>query len=144
MSLAQALSEPDKRSAVVDDCCTLVDREVSKKSGFSGVIIKAGYRTVKGIKPGFIRKVVDSLLDEWATGLDPIWSEAQQAPVPLEAFAAEHERVAEALLGVTDAKSKNAKSAIVRSTYDKLRPSAKRNVEEAVPELGALLAKHVG
>lgn len=45
---------------------------------------------------------------------------------------------------MTDAKSKNAKSAVVRSTYEKLRGSAKKNVEDAVPRLSKLLAKHAG
>ena len=52
--------------------------------------------------------------------------------------------MADALLKVTDAKSKNAKSALVRSTYDKLRGTAKKNVEDAVPRLAGLLKKHVG
>ena len=51
-------------------------------------------------------------------------------------------RAADALLSVTDAKSKNAKSALVRSTYEKLRGSAKKHVEDAVPRLGKLLEKH--
>ena len=55
----------------------------------------------------------------------------------------EARRVADALLSVTDAKSKNAKSSLVRGTYDKLRGSAKKNVEDAVPRLAKLLEKHL-
>ena len=41
---------------------------------------------------------------------------------------------------VTEGKGvKNAKSSLVRGTYEKLRGSAKKNVEEAVPRLARLL-----
>jgi hypothetical protein len=52
--------------------------------------------------------------------------------------------VADALLSVTDSKAKGAKSSVVRGTYEKLRGSAKKNVEEAVPRLAKLLQKHAG
>ena len=46
------------------------------------------------------------------------------------------------LLSITDARAKTAKSGVVRSTYDKLRGSAKKNVEAALPRLGKLVEKH--
>jgi hypothetical protein len=51
--------------------------------------------------------------------------------------------VADALLGITDAKAQRA-SGVVRKTYDSLRGSAKKNVEAAVPRLGRLVEKHAG
>jgi len=107
------------------------------------MVIKTGYKAVKGIKPGFIRKVVDSLFDRWAANLDPLWEEAVASGTPpLQFFEAERSRVAEALLAVTDAKAENAENKLVRTTYKKLRPTAKNHVEEAVPGLAGLLAKH--
>ncbi|MEZ4443111.1 MAG: hypothetical protein R3B72_28715 [Polyangiaceae bacterium] len=137
MSLKETLS--DKRSAVVDDCVNLVDREVDGKKGMGGMVIKAGYKAVKGIKPGFIRTVVDKLFDEWIEKLEPIWAEGDGKPAHLTANSS---RVAEALLAVTDGKVDGAKSAVVKSTYKKLRPSAKEHVEAAVPGLAAVLGKH--
>ena len=142
MSLSQALEDETKRNNVIDDCVALVDSEVARKSGLGGIVIKTGYKAVKGIKPGFIRNVVDKLFGEWAAKLDPIWDEAQTSDSPRKHFEGQKGRVAEALLSVTDAKSKNAESGLVRSTYGKLRPSAKQHVEEAVPALAALLEKH--
>jgi len=55
---------------------------------------------------------------------------------------ADSDRVAEALLSVTDGKADNAKSSVVRGTYKKLRPSAKQHVQAAVPGLAAVLEKH--
>ncbi len=142
MSLSAALADSDKRNRVIDDCVTLVDDEVNKKKGLGGMVIKTGYKAVKGIKPGFIRNVVDKLVGEWAQKLDPIWEEGRAGGSARAHFEAQKSRVAEALLSVTDEKSKNAENGLVRSTYGKLRPSAKQHVEEAVPALAALLEKH--
>jgi hypothetical protein len=138
MSLKDALS--DNRNDVVDACVQLVDDEVQKKKGLGGMVIKGGYKAVKGIKPGFIRKVVDKLFDEWVDKLEPIWAEGGDDPVGH--FEGNKSRVADALLSVTDDKAKNAQHKIVKSTYDKLRPTAKEHVESAVPGLAGVLKKH--
>jgi hypothetical protein len=142
MGLADAIKDQDKKKAVVDDCCTLVDEEVAAKGGLSGLAVKAGYAAVKGIKPGFVRHVVSDLLPEFATKLDPIWDEGVAAGKGAQFFLDNRARVADALLSVTDAKAKNAKSNMVRSTYEKLRGSAKKNVEEAVPRLSKIVEKY--
>ena len=51
-------------------------------------------------------------------------------------------RVADALLTITDDKAKRSKSGMVKGTYEKLRGSAKKNVEAAVPRIGAMIEKH--
>ncbi len=142
MSLGNALNDQSKKAAIVADCCKLVDEEVSAKSGLSGLAVKAGYHAVKGISPGFIAEVVEKLLPEFAAKIDAIWDEGTKAGNPGGHFVANKSRVADVLLSVTDAKAKNAKAAIVRGTYEKLRGSAKKNVEDAVPRLAKLLEKH--
>jgi hypothetical protein len=142
MSLADAINEPSKKAAVVADCVKLVDEEVADKGGLSGLAVKAGYAAVKGVKPGFITEVVEKLLPEFAASIDSIWEEGKKTGNASSHFVGNKSRVADALLSVTDEKSKHAKSAVVRSTYEKLRGSAKKNVEEAVPRLAKLLEKH--
>jgi hypothetical protein len=142
MALSEALLSPNKKAAVVADCCSLIDEEVAAKSGISGFAVKAGYGAVKGIKPGFIAHVVDHLLKEFAEALDPIWSEGVAKGDPKAHVLSNRPRVADALLAITDAKSKNAKSSVVRGAYDKLRGSAKKHVEEALPRLVKVLEKH--
>jgi hypothetical protein len=134
MSLADAVEDPNKKPAIVKDCCTLVDEEVASKSGFSGLAVKAGYAAVKGVKPGFITEVVNKLLKEFAEQLDPLWVEAKTKADPHAHFTSNKAKVADALLSVTDGKIKAAK----------MRGSAKKNVEEAVPRLSKLLQKHAG
>ena len=144
MSLSDAINEPSKKATIVADCCKLVDEEVSAKGGLSGLAVKAGYHAVKGISPGFITEVVEKLLPEFASKIDAIWDEGKKSGNAASHFVTSKSRVADVLLSVTDAKAKNAKAAVVRGTYEKLRGSAKKNVEEAVPRLARLLEKHAG
>ncbi len=142
-SLGDALSAPEKKDVVVDDCIALIDAEVADKGGISGLALKAGYSAVKGIKPGFIRGVVSDLMPEFVHALDPFYKEAlEKNKKPSEYFPQNGPRIADALLAVTDGRAKNAKSGVVRTTYDKLRGTAKKNVEAALPRLGKLVEKH--
>lgn len=141
-SLNEILSSDSKKNLVVDDTCNVIDAEVADKGGLSGLAIKAGYAAVKNIKPGFIRHVVFDLLPEFANALDPIFQEAKAKSAPVSPhFNQNAGRVADALLGITDAKAQRA-SGMVKSTYEKLRGTAKKNVEASVPRLGKLIEKH--
>jgi hypothetical protein len=134
-----------KKAVVVDDCCTLIDEEVASRGGISGLALKAGYGAVKGIKPGFVKSVVGDLLPEFAAALEPLFQEALQSNRGVAAhFDSNASRVADALLGITDEKAARSKNALVKSTYEKLRSGAKKNVEQAVPRLAKLVEKHVG
>jgi hypothetical protein len=142
-NLTDALTGETKRGAVIDDCLALIDAEVSEKSGLTGLAIKAGYRTVQGIKPGFLKQVVTDLLPEFAHVLEPLYDEAKATGATVrEHFASNTPRVADALLSITDEKAKRSKSGLVKGTYEKLRGSAKKNVEAAVPRLAAMIEKH--
>lgn len=144
MSLVDVLTDSAKKPLIVKDCCALIDEEVKDKGGISGLAIKAGYGAVKGIKPGFVEDVVESLLPDFARALDPLEAEAKaQNKGVSDFFSANPGRVADALLSVTDGKAARAKSGVAKSAYDKLRGSAKKNVEQAVPRLGKLIAKFV-
>lgn len=143
-SLSDALSDEAKKKDVVRDTCDLIDAEVKDRGGISGLAIKAGYGTVKGIKPGFVQKVVEDLLPDFAKALDPIAADAAAANKPVGAFFESNAgRVADALLAITDAKAQG-RSGVAKSAYDKLRGSAKKNVEQAVPRLGKLVEKYGG
>ena len=121
-TFSDVLTDKSKKPAVITDCLTLIDEEVDAKGGLSGLALKAGYKVIKGIKPGFVQQVVTDLLPEFAAALDPLYQEA--------------------LLSITDAKAERAKSGVVKGTYDKLRSTAKKNVEDALPRLGRLIAKY--
>jgi hypothetical protein len=142
-NLVDVLTSDSNKGAVADDCVALIDAEVADKGGLTGLAIKAGYKAVQGVKPGFIRQAVADMLPEFARALDPIYQDAKTSGRPVrEFFNANAPRVADALLGITDEKAKRAKSAMVKGTYDKLRSTAKKNVEAAVPRLAAMVEKH--
>jgi hypothetical protein len=142
--LREQLGTPESRPALIDDACKVLDQEVADKSGLSGAAVKAAYSVVKGIKPGFIREVVDALLDDFLDALDPLRAQAQEAGVPLsDYFRRDPDQVAENLLGVTDARVEHAERAIIKKTYSKLRPGAKKHVVASVPRLSEMLARHL-
>jgi hypothetical protein len=137
------LSSEPKRGQVIADACRVLDDEVSDKSGLGGLAIKGAYGLIKGIKPGFVREVVDGLLDDFLKCLDPLYQEAIASGTrPAAHLLANSGRVADALLAVTDAKAARAQRAVVKSTYGKLRPTAKKQVEAAAARLGGLLERH--
>ena len=143
MSLVDALTNEEKKKDVLKDCLELIDAEVKDKGGISGLAIKAGYGAVKGVKPGFVEHAVEDMLPEFARVLDPIYSDAKaQNKGVAEFFSANTGRVADALLSITYAKAQRAKSGVAKGAYDKLRGSAKKNVEAAVPRLGKLIEKY--
>lgn len=132
-----------KKPEVVEDCLHLIEAEVDDKGGLSGFAIKAGYKTIKGVKPGFIKQAVSDLLPEFASALDPLFQEAKSSGTAVDTFFNSNPgRVADSLLAITDAKAERSKSGVVKGTYDKLRGSAKKNVEAAVPRLGAMVNKY--
>jgi hypothetical protein len=142
-TLSEVLTAESNKGRVVEDCCALIDAEVKDKGGISGAVIKAAYRAVQGVKPGFVKAVVSDLLPEFALALDPIYQEAKTNGKPVaEFFAADSPRVAEALLAITDQKAQRSKNGIVKGTYEKLRGTAKKNVEAAVPRLGKMVEAH--
>jgi hypothetical protein len=142
-ALAETLTSDAKKAQVVEDCLTLIDREVEDKGGLSGMAIKAGYAAVKSIRPGFVKQVVHDLLPEFARAVDPVYQEARAEGRPVAGhFASNSGRVADALLAITDDKARRTKSGVVKATYERLRGTAKKNVEAAVPRLGQLVEKH--
>lgn len=141
--LKDQLLVPGRRGAVIDDCVALVDEQVAGKSGLSGLAVKGAYAVVKAIKPGFIREVVDHLLDEFVARLEPFHAAALAHGTDVVGHFAQHQsEIADALLGVTDARAAHVKQPAVKKTYDKLRPTAKKHVEAAVPGVARIVARH--
>lgn len=133
------------RDAVIVDCVALVDAQVKSKRGLSGVAIKTGYAAVKTIKRRFVPEVVDALLDEWMGKIEPYYVswKASGASEFGEFLTARGEDVAEDLLEVTDARAANTKHKTAKKWYKKMRPAAKRDVQVAMPDLAALIEKHL-
>jgi len=142
MGLSEQLLNPNKKAMIVDDCCTMIESQLASKSGISGIAFKTAFAALKGVKPGYIPHVVEQLLPQCFTAIDPIWSEGVQKGDPVEHLVESRSRTADALLSVTDERVQKTNRSIVRGTYDKLRGSAKQHVEQAVPDLAKVIDKY--
>jgi hypothetical protein len=148
-SLSEQLTRPAVHRLVIDGVCELVEREVASKRGLAGVAVKAGFAVVTRVKPGFVREVVTKLLPDFADALQPIYDECAARGGDGEVVSRFARRVttdrthaAEALLGVTDRKIDGARPG-VRRAYEQLRPSARENVEAALPGLVETIVPHL-
>ena len=142
MPLSEKLTNPTNRARVIKECCNLIDAEVKSKGGLSGIAVKGAYGVVKAVKPTFVPEVVDSMLDEWVARIEPFYDSWQKdgGGRPFASFLdGRRDAAAEALLTVTDGRARNAKNGSVKKMYEKMRPSAKKHVEEALPRLGKLI-----
>ncbi|MCS6856149.1 MAG: hypothetical protein NZM37_00415 [Sandaracinaceae bacterium] len=141
--LVEILTNEGRKAQVVKECLDIIEAEVESKGGLSGMAIKAGYKAVKSIRPGFIQEVVEHLLPEFAEAIEPIYMEAKQKAEPIVPyFEKQASRVADALLAITDARAQRSRSGVIKATYERLRPLAKSNVEQAVPRVARLIEKH--
>lgn len=144
-TLQDILLTEQKRPIVVTDAQQLLDEEVSSKKGASGLAVRGAYSAVKAIKSGMITETINKLLDDFAVQLQPFYDEYQANPggQTLSEFLTERgDAVSDALLAITDKRAENTSRTSVKKAYEKIRPNGKKNVEEAIPRLGALIEKH--
>ena len=144
--VSEKLINENNRDSVVVDCCAIIDRHVSAKSGLSGIAIKGAYKAVKAIKRGFVTNVVDALLDEWVEKLTEFEREHEAKGgqgALADYLVAEKGRVAQALVEVTDKRAESTKHKTAKKFYLRLRDKALQNVEDAVPDLAGLVTKYV-
>jgi hypothetical protein len=141
-TLADIISDALRRRMVVKDAAVLLDDEVASKTGVAGLAIKAAFAMVKAVKPGIIPETIDGLLPEFAAAIDPIL--AQREPkVGIVPFVLSREKdVVNALLGVTDKRAQRTSHKTLLSAYQKLRPTAEKQVAAGLPRLSRLIDKH--
>jgi len=142
-TLTEILLVEGTRPKVIADCVRLIEEEVDSKGGLSGLAIKGAFMVVKAVKPGFIAEAVDHMLNDFVSRLEPFYAEAQQKNEPVAPFMNSRAgAVADALLAISDERAARAKNQTLKKSYEKLRPTAKKNVEAAVPRVGKLVAKY--
>lgn len=140
-TLVDTLGKPPHRPKVVEDCVELIDAQVKQK----GFLVKGAYATIKTIKRQFIPEVVDTLLDDWLSKIQPHyekWEAAKPSSLADYLVSRSHD-VAEDLLKVTDERADKSSHATAKKMYLRMRGSAKRDVVQAIPELAKLLEKHL-
>ena len=140
-TLKEIITAAETRPVVVTECVALVESEVSEK----GLIIRGAYKTVKKIKPGFVKSAIDGLLDEWLDKMEPFYGtwRADGSGGYSDYLNQRKAEVADELLKVTDERAKTSKHKTAAKMYNKLRPSAMKNVQSAVPGLGKIIESHL-
>jgi hypothetical protein len=147
-SMKEVVQDASTRAALVNDTAALIDDEVSRKGGLSGVALKGGYAVVKRLKGGrMIPSLINGMLDDFITVLEPIHAayRASSDPIGFDAFLATRDaQAADTLLGVTDKRAERHEDGILKSTYYKLRPKGVEHVRQALPALGKLVDRYCG
>jgi hypothetical protein len=143
--LKQALTEAN-RDKLIDDVVLLIDEEVGRKGGLSGMALKAGYKGVKGLKGGrMIHLAVGHLLVDFTDALETVHARYRDdgAKGSFADYLKRHEKDAtSALLHITDRKIGTAENPLVKKTYSGLRGHAEDHVKEALPGVGRLVDRY--
>jgi hypothetical protein len=138
------LSDAARRDALVRDLAHVVEDEVGSKKGLSGLAIKAAFALVTGVRPGFLRDAINHLLDGSVAGVGPLIERGRGQGHGIGASLRENPaETASALLRVVDDKAGKASNQALRKAYERLRGSAQKQVEEAVPRLADTLDRHL-
>ena len=141
-TLRDLASEPTKRKQLIEDATQVVDAEVSDKGGISGMAIKAAYAMTKGLAPGMIYKILDVLANDFLDALQPFYDQAKQQGVGLRSYLQNKSaEAANALLAITDQKAAAESGGALKKGYEKLRPTAQKHVEAAIPRLADLITR---
>jgi hypothetical protein len=141
-TLRELASDPTKREQLLQAALKTVDAEVSDKGGISGMAIKAAYAMAKGVAPGIIHKAINAMADEFLDALQPFYDQAKSAGVALRAYldpADKKSAAANALLAITDARANQESGGALKKGYEKLRPTAQKHVEQAMPRLADMI-----
>jgi Family of unknown function (DUF6918) len=145
-TLQQILLAPDTQPQVMTDCYTLIEQEISDKSGMSGTAVKLAYKTVNAFMPGHVRHMVGVLLPDMVAQLEPFWVDfgASGSSGFGDYLVKRNDEVAQALLSVTDARAAASNRPTVIKAYGSVRGSAVKHVEAALPRVGDLVMKYAG
>ena len=141
MATLQEMLTPEVEPHLVADCQALIDGEVNGKGGVSGTAMKAAYKVAATFAPGYYTETIKSILPDMLDALEPFWAGFLESGTAEfgDYLAKRGEEAADALLSVTDRMADvSGRAAIVRA-YKMVRGSAGRNIEAALPALGALL-----
>jgi hypothetical protein len=144
-ALSDVIKDPARRRAIIDDGVGVIDGEVARKGGLSGLALKAGFAVVKGVKPGIIGEALNMFLDDFAARVDPhydAWKASGQGD--LRGYFVRHaDPIADSLLTIVDGRAERSRHQTLRKAYYKLRPEGKKHTIEAMPAVADLVRRHV-
>ena len=145
-TLQEIMLAPQAQPRVIDDALALVDQQISDKSGISGTAVKLAYKSVVSFSAGHIRYMIEQLMPAMLEKLQPYWADFQVSGGGVfgDYLSKRAEEVAEALLSITDARAEGSGRPVIVKAYKSVRGGASKNVQAALPDLGALVQKYAG
>jgi hypothetical protein len=147
-TLQDTLLAPETQPKVVADCLTLIHDELAEKHGVSGSAVKLAYKAIITFKPDHIHHMVEVLVPQMAEQLQPYWADYEAGGgladgTPFADYLVKRgDEVSQSLLAVTDQRAEDSTRPVVVKTYHKVRGGAAKNVEAALPRVGALVQKY--
>jgi hypothetical protein len=145
-TLQETLLTPDTKPQVTADCMTLIQHQVSAKSGLSGTAVKLAYKTVNAFASGYLHSMVESLLPDMIAKLEPYWADFSGSGASDfgDYLVKRGDEVSDALLSVTDERAAASDRPTIIKAYRSVRGGAAKHVTAALPAVGALVQKYAG
>lgn len=143
-TLSDVLLADGAKQRIVADCQSLIEQEVAAKSGVGGVALKAAYKAVTTLAPGYYESRVERIVPDLMQQLQPFWADFQASGGGSfgDYLAARGPQVADALLAVTDTRAQRSNRTAVTKVYHAVRGSAAEHIQAALPAVGALVDKY--
>jgi hypothetical protein len=142
-TLQQLLLTPENGPRLVADTQALVDSEISSK-GITAAPLKAAYKAVTSFAPGYLQEAITAMLPGMVIQLEPYWADFKQSGGADfgDYLSKRGDEVSQSLLAVTDEMAQNSGRGAVVKAYQMVRGSAGKNIEHALPALGAMVQKY--
>ena len=143
-TLQELFLTPENFPRLVADTRALVDSELSNKGGISGTAVKAAYKAITAFAPGYYEHAITTMLPDMIVQLEPYWADfGTSGGADFGDYLAKRgDEVAPSLLSVTDDMAQRSGRAAVVKAYQMVRGGASKNIEAALPALGAMVQKY--
>ena len=144
-TLQELLLTPENAPQLIADTKALVDSELSSK-GITAAPLKGAYKAIKAFAPGYYDEAITAILPGVVYQLEPYWADFKTSGgADFGDFLSKRPaEVSESLLAVTDDMASSSGRVAVVKAYQLVRGGAGKNIEAALPALGALVQKYAG
>lgn len=142
-TLSELVLTPENAPHLIADTKALVENELANK-GITAAPLKAAYKAVTAFAPGYYEEAITAILPGVVWQLEPYWASFKTSGGADfgDYLAKQGDAVSESLLAVTDDMADNSGRAAVVKAYQLVRGGAQKNIEPALPALGALVQKY--
>jgi hypothetical protein len=142
-TLQEQLLTPANAPHLIADTKALVQGELDSK-GITAAPLKGAYKAVTAFAPGYYEEAITAMLPGIVHQLEPFWGDfkASGGAAFGDYLSKRGGEVSESLLAVTDDMAANSGRATVVKAYHLVRGGAGKNIEAALPALGALVQKY--